>query len=622
MSLILPQEKVSTVPSWYMGACSVVVFLACAHVWHFTAVAEAGLTADQGYTLAERIVIVAAGILLLVSLIIDARRPAGWRTYAVAGAACGALGFVKLVGFALLDPSQVHWLVGDDWQQHYYGWAFFRQDSWHWPPGVDTRFLYPVGTSIMFTDSYPLFAIPFKLFREWLPATFQYIGIALGMHWLLQGVFSALLARAAGMRLVPAVLVAMLVLSWPVFFQRMHQEALNGQWLLLAGLTVYIAQMRDMSDHCQPPAAAGRIPGRRFLAWVALLAIAALTHPYLGVMVFGLYIAFELLTIELSVPAAWPPRLIRIGALAGLVLVLWYLAGGFIIRSADLGATRLGFYSANLLTFIDPGRFSDWRAPLPRATAGQQSGFGYFGTGLGLVLLLGLAHGFNAGRMHRTWWPLALVATGAAAFAISPKVTFGSQVLFDLSAYALHVLDIFRASGRFIWLPAYCLLAFACTRLARLDGSTVMIVLIVALGLQTMEFDTLSRQKAALRAIGPHARQSRGLDDERWAALAQGRQHLVLVPSPACSGGAGLRYEPFAALALRHRMTLNAGYVARSDTQAVAAYCRNLEEAARRGAFTADSLYVMALETPATVAARNRLACEPLDGLMACVVRD
>lgn len=548
------------------------------------------------------------------------RAPDDWRAFVLAGAGCGLLAVARLLGVALVDPGNVGWLLtGDDWQQHWFGWMFFRQDDWRWPLGANAALLHPVGTSVVFTDSVPWLALTLKPFDGWLPATFQYIGALVAVNWVLQGACATLLARAAGMRLLPATLFALLLLSWPVFVQRMHQEALSAHWLLLAGLALYVARMRRGAG------GAGTAPGtarREAWAWAGLVAVAALTHPYLCVMVAGLYLAFETLRVVQDGGALHAGA--RVAGLALLVPACWYLSGGLGIGAGGDGGlrtARLGLFSANLLTFADPGHLSDWRAGLPRATTGQHSGFADLGIGLGLVVIAGIAHGLLRARPRagHVWWPLLLVATGAFAFALSPKVTLGAHVLFDYSAWVPELLGTFRASGRFVWVPAYALLAFACARLARLPWAPASLLLVVALLLQLAEFDGLGRQKAALRAVDAAAQPAMALRDPRWDALAAGRRHLVLLPPPMC-GGPARRYEPLAVLALRHRMTLNAAYLARTDRSGVRRHCAALASTLHEATLPRDALYVLA-PTDAALAARQGLACTSLDGLLACLRR-
>src|SRR5690606_340801 len=102
---------------------------------------------------------------------------------ALAGAGLGASVVVRLFGSDVLHPGHVGWLAGGDLAQHYLGWEFFRRDAWRWPPGANQWLAHPVGTSLLYTDSMPLFGLLLKPFHALLPATFQYLGLVFFSAW-------------------------------------------------------------------------------------------------------------------------------------------------------------------------------------------------------------------------------------------------------------------------------------------------------------------------------------------------------------------------------------------------------------------------------------------------------
>ncbi len=111
------------------------------------------------------------------------------------GGLLGVIFFISTLGFGLADPSNIDWLMRGDWAQHFIGWHFYRSAPWTWPPGAFDTYWYPEGTSVLYTDSLPLLAVPLKLVAPWLPSRFQYIGFWLLVNCVLHGVFSALLMR-------------------------------------------------------------------------------------------------------------------------------------------------------------------------------------------------------------------------------------------------------------------------------------------------------------------------------------------------------------------------------------------------------------------------------------------
>ncbi len=144
-------------------------------------------------------------------------------------------------GFATLQPSNINWLlsVRHDWGTHYLGWAFYKNEPWHFPLGKVIGYNYPVGTNVGFTDSIPLFAIFFKLFAPRLSEDFQYFGIWLFLCHLLAAYFTILLFRLFKVNAVITLLAVIFVSANPVLVYRGLHPALCGQWLLLAGIYFY-----------------------------------------------------------------------------------------------------------------------------------------------------------------------------------------------------------------------------------------------------------------------------------------------------------------------------------------------------------------------------------------------
>ncbi|MEE9407539.1 MAG: DUF6311 domain-containing protein [Polaribacter sp.] len=95
-------------------------------------------------------------------------------------------------GLDKIIPTNINWLLSarHDWGQHYLGWAYFRKEDWSFPLGTINDFYYPISTNIGFTDSIPLFALPFKLFSSILPEDFQYIGLWLFLCFFLTSYFT------------------------------------------------------------------------------------------------------------------------------------------------------------------------------------------------------------------------------------------------------------------------------------------------------------------------------------------------------------------------------------------------------------------------------------------------
>ena len=105
----------------------------------------------------------------------------------------GVVVFFILTGGASLNPIDFSWMHGDDPALHYLGWSFFRRSEWGWPIGINPKYGLEISSSIIFSDSIPLIAIPLKIFDKFLPGDFQYLGIWVLVSIVLQSMFAWLL---------------------------------------------------------------------------------------------------------------------------------------------------------------------------------------------------------------------------------------------------------------------------------------------------------------------------------------------------------------------------------------------------------------------------------------------
>jgi hypothetical protein len=389
----------------------------------------------------------------------------------------GLVVFSLLVDPSILNPLNVDWLANGDPAQSYLGWLFFRQEPWTLPLGLAYKLGMEQASSIVYSDSIPLLAIPFKLFQAWLPANFQYDGMWLFGCYALQGYFACrllMLFTARGSVLIVGVLL--FLLSPVLLFRVPVHFALTAQWIVVAAIYLYYA----------PP------HRRRLLQWLALLWLAPLVHAYLMFMAYAVWAAYVLrygvLDRQWRVAhlLAW-----IVAAVAGSLAMMW-LAGYF--RDMDVSIGGFGFYSMNLLSPVRPvGAGTFLMQGSGAATAGQYEGFNYLGLGVLLALAVALAGVFHRRRsialMTRSSTselPLVLCCLVLAALAVSNVVTLGSHQLFTIALPVRieAVLDIFRASGRLFWPVYYALLLAAMRGAAKLSGPLCARLLLVVLALQ------------------------------------------------------------------------------------------------------------------------------------------
>ena len=523
-----------------------------------------------------------------------------------------------LYGGRVVHPASHAWLMQGDPAQHFLGAVFFLAEPWHWPPGLITRFG-DVPTSVVFTDSIPLLALPAKLLG-W-PAHWQYLGLWMVACHVLSGVFALRLM----LRLGPAVCnraalvaAALFFVVAPVLLLRAYgHEALMGQFLVLAALERALAPWR-------------------FVPWLLLVAVAVRVHPYLALMcaVIGLGAAIAALRTR----EARLPQLAGQGAIACIMLGALAWIAGYFAGSGQVAAAGHGFFSANAITWFDPMNWhaftqthqravpydAEWSRrwpPLAQATGGQYEGFAFLGLGMLALLVIAvaiaiaavvtdadagrksattgdpvaadLANDARAARVRlHTLWGVALLL---ALWAWSLRPSIGDHVLADLPAPALlePLLGTFRASGRFIWPLTYLVMAWALMRVLQWRARLGAALVIVALAVQVSDLrPKLQELRTRFRIGPPGIEQPVGLP--AWQALFKRCPRLEILsealPPPGWIG-------PSLAAALSDAR-IEPAPTARRSAQADAQRLDDVRRLIATHSWRADTVYLLAQPLP------------------------
>ncbi len=378
-----------------------------------------------------------------------------------AAAVFGLLIFLGIYGIEPLRFSGIGWTVngfdGQDITQHQAGWMFFRNSPWTFPLCKALYLGYPEGTSVSYTDSIPIAAILFKLLSPILPETFQYFGLYTCFGFMMQGLFaSALLFRHTNNSAFSAA-GSTLYVTASCFIERCFRHtALSSHWLLLAALLLYFHD-REKSEN--------RI---LLLLRVLLLCLSLGIHPYLFVMCFGIcamsaaekfFIKGERLT-----------ALFDFGICLSLSVLFGFVIGLF--GSEVSPETGFGQYSLNLNALFNPysGYHNRWSAILSAREVfpGQNDGTYYLGLPLTAVFIITCIFRFledpdHIRRFFRNNPGLCILLLAFTVYSISNIVTFDDKILFHfkLPDALITLLNYFRSSGRFFFIPYYCIITTA-----------------------------------------------------------------------------------------------------------------------------------------------------------------
>lgn len=518
--------------------------------------------------------------------------------------------YASAIGLKTINPAHLAWLLHGDSAQHYLGWQFFRNEPWSWPLGRIVGFGLPEGTSIAYTDSIPLLALPLKLLSPLLPGEFQYFGLWMLLCFILNGYFALrLLARVTDQCSVRVVAACFFVVSPPLLLRSYGHESLMAHWLIVAGLD----------------AALDRWSGKR---WSLLVLTSALCHPYLLLMTLALAAAAAYTAIRIDRVRRLSALLLQATAIAVLLIAVLNLAGYF-AAGRGLAAEGYGYFSMNVLSLVDPllewSRFIRQRPIHPDyailGNFGQYEGFLYLGAGM--ILLTGVAFCLaqtpepGSGTRKRSAflarnWPLVAVAALFWGLALSNKILFSDLHLLTipLPDDVLRLLSVFRASGRLGWIAFYLINFIVLANVIKyLPARAAFGILLAALALQVA--DQSEKYKDIRRFFKQRAAWQTPLQSPQWKQYAGvSRQLLVIAPHTPMQE----IYLPFADLAARHQLPTNAAYLARGKGEAEK-FSGEIAESLARGDVLPQTLYVFAEpEGAAGLSPRYRALLQSLDG--------
>lgn len=462
------------------------------------------------------------------------------------------------IGWAPLDTRDLGWIANDP-ATAFLGWAFLRDESgWSFPPTWSSRMGWPVGLSTAHSDLVPLVALPLRLVEGWLPRDFQYFGLVALANGMLQAFFGLLLARRlSGGQVVATLVGGLFFLLATVFLNRLHGHfALQAQWLLLASLLLYL----------EAGAAGGR---RRLLLACLLLWLAGGINPYLAAMT-ALLLAAALLRALLAGRLGAAGALLAAAAGAAVLLASFLLHGFLVLDEVGgLSAWGFGVYSTNLLSLVGPSGNSWFLPDLPQSDPRQAGGSGFLGLGALVLLLAALPGLWRALRRvpARRWWPLALVGLLAFAYAVSHRVAIAGWMALEipLPPWLERLANTLRASGRFVWIPHYLLLAAMLWVVARWQWRRAAIAVLLLAGL--LQLLDGREQRDYVRWANAIGYRLPAMTSPLWQGLEARHAHLVVLPAWQCgnlaSPGGNPGFWIFGEVARRARLTINSVYLPR-----------------------------------------------------------
>ena len=373
------------------------------------------------------------------------------------GGLLGLISFIACYDLDVLNVTNDTWLLASerDLRAHYIGWEFFRRSDWHFPIGMMDGIIYPRLVSIIYTDSIPLWAVFFKLFRAFLPETFQYFGIWGLYCFILQGVCASYIISKYNKNIVFNLIAAEFFILSPTLIQRLYfHSELSAHFLILLAFIIWLDREKFNTWK------------KKCIAWSILLVISAGTHIYF-IPIIVIIMTSSLLYEAIEQKKVLKPLITwLIPILAAFIVLL--LLGAFASKRALGSEGGLGFYGANLNALINSQEWAGIIPSLPLATIGQYEGYAYLGLGIFILILICVGRIFYRKEIKKYFqnraFNISIIFCLIAALlcAWSPTITLGDKTLFEIPypSFITDIFDMFRATGRFMWIVVYLIIIF------------------------------------------------------------------------------------------------------------------------------------------------------------------
>lgn len=473
----------------------------------------------------------------------------------VFGLIIGAMAFLFIYGYKILDVTYDAWLVNDggDTSQHYLGWLFYRKTPWTFPFGLVEGITYPDKFSITYMDSIPILAFVFKLFSPILPETFQYFGLYGLAVFMLQGGISAAIIYSLSQNAKASITGCIFFVFSTVLLQRMFvHSALACHPIILVAIYLYFNGCKLRSYH------------KDTICWTLLLAIASVVQVYFVPMVLLFmcgYYFFEFLSRN------WYKAIIKVSISIATTLFVMYLMGDFYgSRNFEVGG--LGEYNSNLNALLNDQGISFIDHLLNKNSSGRWEEFAYLGFGIILLSIITILHIIENRQwksFKKEYISLVFIIIIFFILSIEPIVKIGDFTLFDIS-YPKQIesfLVLFRANGRFMWPIIYLIMLGSIVYTANNRKMGVYVIITMVL-IQMIDLNQdIEAKRGEWKEIAAGGKEELSLQSSAWNKLNADEIYFFYNPV----GTTNMLRATFllGKYAVDHNMVMNDFYVSRKS---------------------------------------------------------
>ncbi len=253
------------------------------------------------------------------------------------------------------------------------------------------------------------------------------------------------------------------------------------------------------------------------------------------------------------------------------VIISWFILGMISFdNKVNMEVTNsYGLYSFNLNSLYNAQGFSTFLPQYQLVRVQQYEGFAYLGLGIILLFIIIVVHLIKTKfRITKTIFKkkyllLIFLAIITSAFAITNIVTFNQNIILELWTPSLIIKlgGIFRACGRFIWVFYYLIFFFLLLYFIKIKISNRIKIIILMLIVIVQIYDT--KTLFIFRDLASGNFQMKKISEHQWTEITSNFKKIVTYPPFNNNLISPLDYQDLCFIALKNRIPITTGYVAR-----------------------------------------------------------
>ena len=518
----------------------------------------------------------------------------------IIGFIVGFIMYGVVFDYNVVNPLYTDWIydLAGDRAQHDLGWRFFRRTEWQFPIGLIDGLTSDGAVSCTYSDSIPLLAIPFKLLSPILPDEFQYFGLWELFTFSMMGGCSALLLRKFSKNPIFCAIGAIpFSASTTIVHRAFGHEALSAQWIVIIAFLLFVTRDRKWKHKATP-----------VVLWSLLGVTTALVHMYFIPMIYMVMAGYIFVDVIKDKKIVRPLLVFSVTTLCTVATM--YVIGVF-YGDTPSREGGLGVYSANYNALFNPIGCSKFLKSLNQWDGARNGeGLGYLGLGIILLAFVSIILVFNklvngekpfmtqikefVSKNWVTALALILVFAGSFFVAASPKGALNGRLLYDIQypEEIMNCLSIFRASGRFVWVPMYMVYTLSFAVISKLDSKkTSIFVITLCAAIQLLDLRDFFRGKRE-QVCETEYNHELVLQGEEWNKMCAGKKEFIIGPLPNNYKAYTEVYFPFAEYAVEHDMNMSSFYLGRANYTNLKNYADEQFDMLYEGNGRDDAIYV------------------------------